>query len=92
MEFCADSKFLISIAIVAGSIDLFDHGLVAPGGWYPVDLLPFGEVNCNGSVEEKLRCVPSASLSDWESGILQRPTSVPTAHSHAFGVGLYGYP
>ena len=43
-----------------------------------------------GSVEEKLRCVPSASLSDRGSGVLQRHTSVPIWHSHAFGVGLYG--
>ena len=34
-EFCADSKYLIMRPVVAGSIDLFDHGLVAPGGWYP---------------------------------------------------------
>ena len=56
-----------------------------------VDLLPFREMNCNGSVQEKLRVVPSASLSDRGSGVLQRRTSVPTWHSHAFGVGLYGY-
>ena len=34
-EFCADSKLLILRPPVACSIDLFDHGLAAPGGWYP---------------------------------------------------------
>ena len=34
-EFCADSRLLIQRPPVACSIDLFDHGLVAPGGWYP---------------------------------------------------------
>ena len=46
-------------------------------GGIRVDLLPLREINCNGSVEEKLRCVPSASLSDRGSGVLQRHTSVP---------------
>ena len=85
------ASFLILRPIVAGSIDLFDHGLVAPGGGIRVDLLPLREINCNGSVEEKLCCVPSASLSDRWSGFLQRRTLVPTWHSHALGVGLYGY-
>ena len=34
-EFCADSRLLILRPRVAGSIDLFDHGLVAPGRRYP---------------------------------------------------------
>ena len=42
------------------------------------------EMNCNGSVEEKLRGVLSASLADLGSGVLQRHTSVPSWHSHAF--------
>ena len=60
-------------------------------GGIRVDLMPFREMNCNGSVEEKLRGVPSASLSDRGSGVLQRHTSVPSWHSHAFRLGLYGY-
>ena len=34
---------------------------------------------------------PCASLSNRGSGVLQRHTSVPTWHSHAFVLGLYGY-
>ena len=34
-EFGADSKLLILRPIVAGSIDMVDHVLVASGGWCP---------------------------------------------------------
>ena len=57
-------------------------------GGIRVDLMLFREMNCNGSVEEKLRGVPSSSLADLGSGVLQRDTSVPTWHSHAFRKGI----
>ena len=38
-------------------------------GGVRVDLLPLREFYCNGCVEEKLRCVPSASWSDRGSGV-----------------------
>ena len=60
-------------------------------GGIRVDLLPLREINCNGSVEEKLRCVRSASLLDRGSGFLKRRTPLQIRHSHAFGLGLHGY-
>ena len=49
------------------------------------------EINCNGSVKEKLGCVLSASWSHRGSGVLHRHTSVSTWRSNAFGSGVKGY-